>query len=32
MYLPEPTKERVERTTIGIAAIEIHHSTRFTLL
>jgi len=27
----EPTKERVERTTLGIVAIEIPHSIRFTL-
>jgi len=27
----EPTKERIARTTIGITAIEIPHSTRSTL-
>jgi len=32
MCWPEPTKERVERTTLGITAIEIPQSTRFTLL
>jgi len=29
---PEPTKERIEATTLGITAIDIPHSTRFTLL
>jgi len=29
---PEPTKERVERTTLGITAIELPHLNRFTLL
>jgi len=29
---PEPIKERVEPTTLGITAIEVTHSTRFTLL
>jgi len=28
---PEPTKERVEWTTLGTTATEIPHSTRFTL-
>jgi len=28
----EPNEEIVERTTLGITAIEIPHSTRFTLL
>jgi len=32
LHCPEPTKERVEPTTIGITAIEITHLTRFTLL
>jgi len=32
MRRPDPTKKRVERTTLGITAIEIPHSTRFTLL
>ena len=32
MRRPEPTKERVELTTLGITSIEIPHSTRFTLL
>jgi len=32
MHRPEPTKERVERKTLVITAIEIPHSTRFTLL
>jgi len=29
---PEPTKERVEPTTLSMTAIEIPHLTRFTLL
>jgi len=29
---PKPTKERVGTTTLGTTAIEITHSTRFTLL
>jgi len=29
---PEPTKERFERTNLGITAIQIIHSTRFTFL
>jgi len=32
MHHPEPTKEKVERTTLAITAIEIPHLTRFTLL
>jgi len=31
LHCPEPTKERVELTTIGITAIEIPYLTRFTL-
>jgi len=30
LHWPEPTKERVKPTTIGIPAIEILHLTRFT--
>jgi len=29
---PEPTKERVDWTTLSITDIEISHFTRFTLL
>jgi len=32
MHRPEPIKERVEQTTLGITAIEILHLTRFTPL
>jgi len=32
MHRPEPTKKRLKRTTLGITATEIPHSTRFTLL
>jgi len=32
MHRPEPTKEKIERMTLGITTIEIPHSTRFTLL
>jgi len=32
MHRSEATKERVEWKTLGITAIEISHSTRFTLL
>jgi len=32
MHRPEPTKKRVELTTLGIIATEISHSTRFTLV
>jgi len=32
MCLPESAKQRVERTTLGITAIEVPHSTRLTLL
>jgi len=32
LHWPEPTKERVEPTTIGIPVMEIPHLTRFTLL
>jgi len=31
LHCPEPTKERVKLTTIGITAIEIPYLTRFTL-
>jgi len=30
LHCPEPTKERIEPTTISIPAIEIPHLTRFT--
>jgi len=32
MHRPKQTTEGVQRTTLGITAIEIPHSTRFTLL
>jgi len=32
MHRPEPTKERVDWTTLSITAAEIFHLTRFTLL
>jgi len=32
LHCPEPTKERVEPTTIGITAAEIPHLIKFTLL
>jgi len=32
LHYPEPTKERVELTTIGVTAMEIPHLTWFTLL
>ena len=32
MRRPEPIKERVEPTTLGITAIEIPHSTMFAFL
>jgi len=32
MHCHEPTKERVKRTALGITAMEIPHSTRFTHL
>jgi len=32
LHCPEPTKERVERTTFEIPAIEIPNLTRLTML
>jgi len=32
LHCPEPTKERIEPTTIGIPAMKIPHLTWFTLL
>jgi len=29
---PEPTKEKIELTILNVIAIEIPHSTRYTLL